>query len=166
MGTKKGWEGRYFDDFEVGDIYEHPLGRTIIDADNIWFTNMTLNTNPVHFNYQYAEKTEFKKVLVNSCFTIALVTGMSVTDLSQNAIANLGWENVKLPNPLFVGDTLYAKSEVLSKRESKSRPYAGIIKVKTWGIKQDGKVVIEYERNIMVYKREHAPTKDLFPKTD
>ena len=157
MVIKRGWEGRFFEDFEIGDIYKHPGGRTIIDADNIWFTNLTLNTNPIHFNYEYAANTEFKKPLVNSCFTISLVTGMSVTDLSQNAIANLGWENVKLPNPLFVGDTLYAESEIISKRESKSRPHAGIIRAKTKGIKQGNVVVIEYERNIMVYKREYAP---------
>jgi acyl dehydratase len=160
MAIKGGWEGRFFEDFEVGDIYKHPGGRTIIDADNVWFTNLTLNTNPLHFNYDYADRTDFKKPLVNSCFTISLVTGMSVTDLSQNAVANLGWENVRLPNPLFIGDTLYAESEIVDKRESKSKPHAGIIKAKTKGIKHDGTVVIEYERNILVYKREFAPKLD------
>ncbi len=160
MSIKKGWEGRYFEDFEIGDIYKHPGGRTIIDADNVWFTNITLNTHPVHFNNDYAQRTDYKKPLVNSCFTLSLVTGMSVTDLSQNAVANLGWESVRLPAPVFVGDTLYAESEILTKRESKSMEHAGIVKAKTMGIKQDGTVVIEYERNILVYKREYAPKLD------
>src|SRR5436190_1273577 len=113
MAVKQGWTGRVFEDFEIGDIYEHPLGRTILDADNIWFTCLTMNTNPIHFDGEYAACTEFKKRLVNSCFTLSLVTGQSVTDLTQNAVANLGWDEVRLPNPLFEGDTVYAKSEVL-----------------------------------------------------
>src|SRR3989475_6202904 len=152
MAVKQGWTGRVFEDFEVGDVYEHPLGRTILDADNIWFTCMTMNTNPIHFDGEYASKTEFKKRLVNSCFTLALVTGQSVTDLSQNAVANLGWDNVRLPNPVFEGDTVYSKSEVMETRESKSRPNVGIVRVKTTGFKQDGSVVIEFLRSFMVYR--------------
>ena len=110
MGVKKGWTGRVFEDFEVGDIYEHPLGRTVTQADNIWFTCLTMNTNPIHFDAEYARHTEFKRPLVNSCFTLALVTGQSVTDLTVNGVANLGWDDVKLPNPLFEGDTVYARS--------------------------------------------------------
>ena len=127
MAIKPGWTGRVFEDFEVGDIYEHPLGRTVTQADNIWFTCLTMNTNPIHFDAEYASQTEFKRPLVNSCFTLALVTGQSVIDLTMNAVANLGWDEVRLPNPLFEGDTVYAKSEVLETRESKSRPNVGIV---------------------------------------
>ena len=133
MATKPGWTGRVFEDFEVGDVYEHPLGRTITSADNVWFTCVTMNTNPIHFDAEYASKTEFKKPLVNSCFTLALVTGLSVIDLTVNGVANLGWDEVRLPHPLFEGDTVYAKSEVLETRESKSRPNVGIVRVKTTG---------------------------------
>ena len=131
MATKQGWTGRVFEDFTVGDVYEHPLGRTVIAADNIWFTCLTMNTNPIHFDAAYAAQTEFGKPLMNSCFTLALVTGQSVTDLTQNAVANLGWDEVRLPHPVFEGDTIYSSSEVLEVRESKSRPKVGIVRVKT-----------------------------------
>ena len=144
MGIKPGWTGRVFEDFEVGDIYEHPLGRTVTQADNIWFTCLTMNTNPIHFDAEYASHTEFKRPLVNSCFTLALVTGQSVTDLTVNGVANLGWDDVKLPNPLFEGDTVYARSEVLTVRESKSRPNVGVVTVKTTGVNQHGTPVIEF----------------------
>ena len=157
MGVKKGWTGRVYEDFEVGDIYQHPLGRTVLAADNVWFTLLTMNTNPIHFDHAYASKTEFGRPLVNSTFTLALVTGQSVIDLSQNVMANLGWDEVRLPNPVFEGDTVYARSEVLEKRESKSRPNVGIVRVKTTGINQDGTVVIEFKRTFMVYKRGHVP---------
>jgi len=130
MAIKPGWTGRVFEDFAVGDVYEHPLGRTIIPADNVWFTCMTMNTNPIHFDAEYAAKTEFGKPLVNSCLTLALVTGQSVTDLTVNAVANLGWDEVRLPNPLFEGDTVRSKSEVLETRESKSRPTVGIVRAR------------------------------------
>src|SRR5712691_3020144 len=157
MTVKEGWRGRFFEDFEVGDVYEHPLGRTITTADNIWFTLLTQNTAPIHFDHAYAAQTEFKKPLVNSTLTLALVTGQSVTDVSQNVMANLGWDNVSLPNPVFEGDTLYSQSEVLETRASNSRPNIGIVKVKTTGYNQDGKVVITFTRTVMVYKRGHAP---------
>src|SRR5215470_3617302 len=157
MAVKPGWTGRVFEDFHVGDTYEHPLGRTIIAADNIWFTCLTMNTNPIHFDAEYAAKTEFKRPLVNSCFTLALVTGQSVTDLTMNAVANLGWDEVRLPHPLFEGDTIYSRSEVLETRESKSRPSVGIVRFKTTGYKQDGTVVIEFKRTVMVYRRGHLP---------
>jgi itaconyl-CoA hydratase len=157
MPLKEGWTGRVFEDFAVGDIYEHPLGRTVIDADNIWFSCMTMNTNPIHFDGEYARRTEFGRRLMNSCFTLALVTGQSVTDLTQNAVANLGWDDVRLPNPLFEGDTVYSKSEVLETRESKSRPTVGIVRVRTTGHNQDGVPVIEFLRTFMVYKRGHVP---------
>jgi itaconyl-CoA hydratase len=146
-----------FEDFHVGDIYEHPLGRTVLPADNVWFTCLTMNTNPIHFDAAYAAKTEFKRPLVNSCFTLALVTGQSVTDLTVNAVANLGWDAVKLPHPLFEGDTVRAKSEVLDTRESKTRPNVGIVRVKTTGMNQDGKTVIEFTRTFMIWKRGHVP---------
>jgi acyl dehydratase len=157
MAVKQGWTGRVFEDFHVGDVYEHPLGRTVIAADNIWFTCLTMNTNPIHFDAEYAAKTEFGRPLVNSCFTLALVTGQSVTDLTVNAVANLGWDEVKLPHPLFEGDTVRSKSEVLDTRESRSRPHAGIVRVKTTGLNQDGKTVIEFTRTFMVWKRGHVP---------
>src|SRR6476469_128310 len=157
MATKQGWSGRALEDFAVGDVYEHPLGRTILPADNVWFSCMTLNANPIHFDAEYAGRTEFKKPLVNSCLTLALVTGQSTIDLTMNAVANLSWDEVRMPNPLFEGDTVYSRSEVLEKRESKSRPNVGIVKVRTIGYKQDGSVVIEFTRTMMIYKRGKAP---------
>jgi itaconyl-CoA hydratase len=157
MTLKQGWIGRVYEDFEVGDIYQHALGRTVIAADNIWFTLLTQNTNPIHFDAVYSAQTEFGKPLVDSTFTLALVTGQSVSDVSQNAMANLGWDEVRLPNPVFEGDTVYSRSEVLEKRESKSRPNIGIVKVKTTGYKQDGSIVIEFKRTMMIYKRGHVP---------
>jgi len=157
MAVKKGWTGRVFEDFEVGDVYEHPLGRTVIAADNVWFTCLTMNTNPIHFDTEYAAATEFKRPLVNSCFTLALVTGQSVTDLTVNAVANLGWDDVRLPHPVFEGDTVRSKSEVLETRESKSRPNVGIVRVKTTGMNQNGAAVIEFTRTFMIWKRGHVP---------
>jgi len=151
------WTGRVFEDFEIGDVYQHPLGRTVLAADNVWFTLLTQNTNPIHFDCAYAAKTEYKQPLVDSTFTLALVTGQSVMDISQNAMANLGWDEVRLPNPLFEGDTVYSRSEVLEKRESKSRPNVGIVRFKTTGYKQDGTVVIEFKRTVMIYRRGHLP---------
>ncbi len=157
MAIKQGWTGRVFEDFTVGDVYEHPLGRTILDADNVWFTCLTMNTNPIHFDAEYAKQTEFKRRLVNSCFTLSLVTGQSVTDLTMNGVANLGWDEVRLPNPLFEGDTVYSRSEVLETRESKSRPHAGIVRVRTTGVNQDQTPVIEFTRTFMVWKRGYVP---------
>ena len=158
MPVKPGWTGRVFEDFTVGDIYEHPLGRTLLAADNIWFTCLTMNTNPIHFDAEYSSRTEFGKPLMNSCFTLALVTGQSVSDLTQNAVANLGWDNVRLPHPVFEGDTIYSRSEVLETRESKSRPAAGLVRVKTTGVNQNGTPVIEFTRTFMVWKRGHVPS--------
>ena len=156
MATKLSWQGRVFEDFEVGDVYEHPLGRTVTQADNIWFTLLTVNTNPIHFDSHYAAHTEFGRPLVDSTFTLALVTGLSVSDVSLNAI-NLGWESVKLPAPVFEGDTIYARSEILEKRESRSRANMGIVRFRTTGMNQRGETVIEFIRTIMVYKKGHAP---------
>jgi acyl dehydratase len=157
MAVREGWTGRVFEDFAVGDVYEHPLGRTILPADNVWFTCLTMNTNPIHFDAEYAAKTEFGRPLVNSCLTLSLVTGQSVIDLTVNAVANLGWDAVTLPHPLFEGDTVRSKSEVLDTRESKSRPAVGIVRVKTTGTNQRGEAVIEFTRTFMVWKRGHVP---------
>ncbi len=157
MTTKEGWHGRFFEDFEVGDVYQHQLGRTVITTDNMWFTLLTQNTAPLHFDHHYAAQTAFGKPLVDSTFTLALVTGQSVADVSQNVFANLGWDAVRLPHPVFEGDTIYSQSEVLEKRESRSRPTVGIVTVKTSGYNQEGKVVITFKRTIMVYKRGQAP---------
>ncbi|WP_085993079.1 MaoC family dehydratase [Oceanobacillus senegalensis] len=166
MSVKDGWKGRFYEDFEIGDIYAHPLGRTVTKTDNIWVTLLTQNTNPIHFDDYYSEQTEFKKPLVDSTFTLALVTGQSVTDISQNAMANLGWDEIRLPNPVFEGDTIYSYSEVLQKRESKSRPNVGIVTVKTIGYNHREEVVISYKRTFMIYKKEFAPnrTNDLLDK--
>ena len=156
MATRQGWQGRVFEDFAPGDIFEHPLGRTVTQTDNIWFTLLTVNTNPIHFDSAYAARTEFKRPLVDSTFTLALVTGLSVSDVSLNAV-NLGWDEVRLPAPVFEGDTIYAQSEVVEARPSRSRPSMGIVKLRTTGFNQDGVTVIEFFRTIMVYRRGHAP---------
>jgi itaconyl-CoA hydratase len=148
--------GRCLEDFKVGDIYEHRPGRTVSETDNTWFTLLTMNTHPVHFDAAYAAKTEFGRPLVNSCLTLSIVAGMSVSDLSQKAIANLGWDKIRLTAPVFAGDTIYAESEVLEMRESKSRPTQGIVTVRTTGKKADGTVFMTYERSFLVPKRGHA----------
>ncbi len=157
MAVKDGWRGRFFEDFEVGDVYRHPLGRTVTETDNAWFTLLTQNTAPIHFDRHYAAHTEFGRPLVDSTFTVALVTGQSVTDVSQNVMANLGWDEVRLPNPVFEGDTIYSQSEVLETRPSRSRGNVGIVTVKTTGYNQDGTVVITFKRTVMVYRRGHSP---------
>jgi acyl dehydratase len=148
--------GRYLEDFKVGDVYEHRPGRSITESDNTWFTLLTMNQHPLHFDREYGAKTEFGQMLVNSCFTISVVTGMSVSDVSQKTIANLGWDKVRLTGPVFIGDTLYAESTVLEKRESKSRPHQGIVTVETIGKKQDGTQVISFERSMLIPERGHA----------
>ena len=158
-----GWEGRYFEDFEVGDVYRCRYGRTVSEADNTWFTLLTNNTNQLHFNADYAARTPWGKCLVNSALTLAIVAGMGVADVSENGFA-LGWDEITLPHPLFAGDTLYSESEVVETRESKSNPERGIVKVETRGYNQDGVVVIRYRRSVMVWKRAHAPSVGLFPE--
>ena len=148
--------GRYYEDFTVGDVYEHRPGRTITEADNVWFTLLTMNTHPLHFDAAYAAKTEFKQPLVNSCLTLSIVVGMSVSDVSQRAVGNLGWNDIKLTAPVFVGDTIYAASEVLSKRESGSRPTQGIVTVRTVGVRADGTEFMSFERTVLVPKRGHG----------
>ncbi|HEX2350407.1 MAG TPA: MaoC family dehydratase [Ktedonobacterales bacterium] len=157
MPVKPGWTGRFFEDFSVGDIYEHALGRTVTTTDNLWFTLLTQNTAPIHFDHHYAAQTSFGKPLVDSTFTLALVTGQSVSDVSQNVFANLGWDEVRLPHPVFEGDTIYSRSEVLEARSSRSRPEVGIVSVRTTGFNQDSVVVISFKRTLLVYKRGHGP---------
>jgi acyl dehydratase len=137
-------------------VIRHPLGRTITSTDNTWFTLLTVNSNPIHFDAHYAAQTEFGRPLVNSTFTLALVTGLSVAEVSQYAV-NLGWDEVRLPAPVFEGDTIYAQTEVLTMRDSKSRPHMGLVEIKTTGFKQDGTIVIEFRRTILVYRRGHVP---------
>ncbi len=148
--------GRYYEDFNVGDIYEHRPGRTITETDNTWFTLLTMNTHPMHFDAEYAKHSEFGRCIICSPLTVALMVGMSVTDVSQKAIANMGWTDIRMTHPLFAGDTLTAESEVLGKRESKSRPNAGLVTVKTRGFNQDGKLVCDFERTILIPKHGHG----------
>ena len=148
--------GRYYEDFVVGDIYEHRPGRTITQTDNIWFSLLTMNQHPLHIDEEFGKGTEFGKTLVLSPLTVSLMVGMSVSDISQKAIANLGWTDIVLPHPLYVGDTLYAESEVLEKRESKSRPNDGIVTVQTIGKNQDGTIVASYKRSALIPKKGHA----------
>ena len=164
MGLKQGWTGRFFEDFEPGDVYQHPLGRTISETDNTWFTLLTMNTSQMHFNTEYAARSEFGKPLVVSTLTVAIAVGQSVTDLTQNAFANLGWDDIKLPHPVFAGDTLYSESLVLDKRESSSRPHAGIVTVRTRTLNQDAKEVCSFKRTFYVYKRGAEQLEGIFPQ--
>jgi acyl dehydratase len=148
--------GRYFEDFQVGDVYEHRPGKTVTEYDNHLFTLLTLNTHPMHFDAEFAAASEFKKNLVVSPYTLALLIGMSVTDTSQKAIANLGMDEVKFTAPVFAGDTLYAESEVLAKRESKSRPGQGIVTIRTIGKNQRGETVCTFTRNMLIPARGQA----------
>jgi len=166
VGIKAGWQGRFFEDFEVGDIYQHPLGRTVSEYDNTQFTLLTMNTNQMHFNAQYAARSEFGKPLVVSTFTVAIAVGQSVTDLTQNAFANLGWTDIRMTHPVFAGDTLWSESIVLEKRESASRPHAGIVTVRTRTLNQDGKEVCSFRRTFYVYKRGAEQIENLFPTAE
>jgi itaconyl-CoA hydratase len=149
-------DGRCYEDFEQGLVIKHAIGRTITSTDNIWFTLLTNNSNPIHFDHHYAAQTEFGQVLVNSTFTLAVVLGLTVADVSRFAV-NLGWKEVTIPAPVFEGDTLYAQTEVLNCRESKSRQHMGIVEIETTGFKQDGTVVLTFQRTILVFKRGHVP---------
>lgn len=159
------WRGRFLEDFAVGDVYRSRLGRTVSEADNTWFTLLTMNTNQMHFNAPYAARTEFGKPLVVSTLTLAIVVGLSVADTSENAAANLGWNDIKLPKPVYAGDTIWAESEVLAVRESKSRPSCGIVGIRTRGINQEGEVVIEFTRSFLCFKQSAPEIADVFPAT-
>jgi itaconyl-CoA hydratase len=149
--------GLYWEDFAPGDVFEHRPGRTVLEADNTSFTLLTLNIHPVHFDAAFAAKTEWRKPLVNSTFTLALLTGMSVRTVSAKAVANLGWDKVRAGHPVFAGDTLYAESTILSKRLSSSRPTQGLVTIATRGVNQDGVEVMSFERTMLVYRRGHSP---------
>ena len=164
MSVQPGWQGRFFEDFTVGDIYQHPLGRTVSEADNTWFSLLTMNTNQMHFNAEYAKRSEFQKPLVVSTLTVAIAVGQSVTDLTQNAFANLGWDDIKMTHPVFAGDTLYSESIVKEKRESSSRPHAGIVTVRTRTLNQDGKEVCSFLRTFYVYKQGAEQLEGIFPE--
>ena len=165
-GAPKSWRGRFYEDFAAGDVFQSRLGRTVSEADNIWFTCLTMNTNQTHFNTPYAERTQFGQILVNSAFTLALVMGLTVPDTSENAAANLAWTDIVLPKPVFVGDTLWAETEILGKRDSKSNADVGLVSMRCRGINQRREVVIEFKRTFMVYKREAPQAAPLFPGTD
>ncbi|NGO67412.1 MaoC/PaaZ C-terminal domain-containing protein [Streptomyces boncukensis] len=152
--------GLYYEDFVPGDTFEHRPGRTVTDGDNIWMTLLTMNTQQVHFDAAYAARTEWRRPLVDSTLTVALLTGMSVRTVSAKVVANLGWDKVRATHPVFAGDTLYAESEVLHKRESRSRPTQGIVTVRTTGRNQDGTVVMTFERTMLIYKRGHSPERE------
>ena len=160
------WRGRFFEDFEVGQRFRSRFGRTITETDNVWFSALTHNTNPAHFDAEYAAGTRFGQRLVNSCFTLSLVVGLSVADTSENATANLEWHTVRLPSPVFHGDTIWAESEVLAVRRSTSRPTVGIIEIRTRGINQRTEVVCEFRRSFMVYSRDAPEAESRFPITD
>lgn len=158
--------GRFFDDFVVGDVYQHPFGRTISEADSTWFTQLTCNTNQNHFNAHLAQSNPITegRIIVNSGLTVALVLGLSVIDMSQNAVANLGWTDIRLTHPVYIGDTIYAESVCIDKRESSSRPGMGIITMITRGLNQDGDVIVSWKRSVMVPKRETGIGQDYFPE--
>lgn len=160
------WRGRFYEDFRVGDVYRHPLGRTVTKTDNEWFTLLTMNTNELHFNDHYAAAQPFGRQLVNSMFTIATVTGLTVSDVSQNAVANLALTDVNLTAPVFVGDTLYAETVVLDRRETASRPYAGIVSVFTRGLNQDGVEILSFRRTVMVLKGDAEQARHVYPEPD
>jgi itaconyl-CoA hydratase len=152
--------GRYFEEFHVGDIYEHRPGRTITESDNTWFTLLTMNQHPLHFDKEFALKTEFGRVVVASPLTVAIMTGQSVSDVSQKSVANLGWKEIRLLKPVFVGDTLYSESEVLEKRESEKRPQQGIVTIATRAMNQNGDVVCDFTRVMLIWKKGFGPMED------
>jgi itaconyl-CoA hydratase len=164
MTVQDGWRGRFLEDFEVGDVYQHPLGRTISESDNTWFTLLTMNTNQAHFNAQVGESSEFGRRLVVSPLTIAIAIGQSVTDTTQNAFANLGMEDLRLTAPVFVGDTIWSESLVLEVRSSKSRPHAGIVTIRTRTLNQDAVEVLTFRRTFYVHRRDSTGATSLFPQ--
>lgn len=165
MTTDGQWRGRFFEDFAPGAVFKSRLGRTLTETDNTWFTLLTMNSNQIHFNRVFADRTQFGKPLIVSSLTLAVVLGLSVADTSENAAANLGWSEIHLPNPVYAGDTLWAESEILEVRESRTRPNVGIVSVRTRGINQRREVVVEFRRSFMIYKRGAPEVADLFPDT-
>ncbi|GAB2972162.1 MaoC family dehydratase [Amycolatopsis acidiphila] len=164
MTVKPGWQGRFFEDFEIDDVYRHPLGRTVTQTDNTWFTLLTMNTNEAHFNAEVGRASEFGEPLVVSTLTIAIAIGQSVTDTTQNAFANLGLDKLKLTHPVYAGDTLWSESIVVAKRESGSRPHAGIVTVKTRTLNQHGDEVLSFLRTFYVHRRSSPLAGSTFPE--
>jgi itaconyl-CoA hydratase len=164
MAVHNSSTGYFFDDFSVGDVFRHPLGRTISEVDNMWFTLLTMNTNQLHFNSHYARHSPYGRELVNSGLTVAIVLGISVSDISQNALANLGWTDIMLKAPVVVGDTLYGESIITGLRDSKSRPYAGIVSCFTRGLNQNGIEVLTFNRSVMVYRASERSRAVIFPE--
>jgi acyl dehydratase len=162
----KVWQGRFYEDFDPGDTFRSRFGRTVSEYDNLLFTGLTHNTNSIHFDRKHAERTQFGQILVSSTFTLALITGMTIPDTSENAAANLEWTDIKLPRPVFEGDTLHAESEILNVRESASNPSVGIVSMRCRGINQRGEVVIEFRRTFMAYRRGAPEVAERFPHTD
>ena len=160
------WRGRFYEDVDAGDVFRSRFGRTVTEYDNVLFTCLTMNTNSIHFDSSYAEATRFGQILVNSAFTLALITGMTVPDTSEHAAANLAWTDIKLPNPVFAGDTLWAEREITDKRESESNPSVGIVTMRCRGVNQRREVVIEFRRTFMLYKRDAPEAAETFPGTD
>jgi itaconyl-CoA hydratase len=160
----KSWRGRFFEDLAPGDVFRSRLGRTVTATDNAWFTMLTLNTNQLHFNDAQAERSRWGRQLVNSCLTLSIVSGLSVPDTSENAVANLSWSDIRLPSPVFPGDTLWAETEILATRESRTKPDVGIVEMRTRGLNQRGEVVIEFLRAFMLPKRAAADA--FFPPTE
>ena len=146
--------GKYYEELEVGTVIKHSLARTITEMDNVLFCAMTMNTQPLHLNADFASKSQFGQRIVNGIFTLGLATGITVPELTEGTlVANLGYENVEHPHPMFHGDTLYVETEIVSKRASKSKPQQGIVQFKHIGRNQDGVVVIEYTRSALMLKR-------------
>jgi acyl dehydratase len=165
MAMHKAELGRFLEDSVVGDVYQHPFGRTISEADSTWFTLLTCNTNQNHFNSHLAQSNPVSggRVIVNSGLTVALVLGLSVIDMSQNAVANLGWTDIRLTHPVYIGDTIYAESLCTDKRVSSSRPGMGILTMITRGLNQDGDQIVSWTRSVMVPQRTSGVGQDYFP---
>jgi itaconyl-CoA hydratase len=142
--------GLYYDEFDVGDVIEHRPGRTVTAADNMWFSLLSLNAHPLHIDDVYAQQTEFGRPLVSSLVTLSIVGGLSTNGTSARAIANLGWEKISLTRPVFVGDTIYAESEVTAKRLSSSRPGTGIVTFSTRGLNQENVVFMTFTRSALI----------------
>jgi acyl dehydratase len=151
------WADRCYEDFTVGDRCRHRSARTVTGYDNLLFTLLTQNPAPLHLDHHYAHAVGHERVPLNSTLTLALVTGQSVADLTPNVMTNLGWSDVRLPAAAYEGDTIYSESKIESLRESRSRDDIGIMEIRTIGYTQEGRVVIEFTRTVMIYKRGRAP---------
>jgi itaconyl-CoA hydratase len=152
--------GLLFEDFVIGVVVEHRPGRTITETDNVWLSLLAMNLHPLHIDAVYAAGTEWGRPVVSSLVTLSIVAGMSVASTSARGIANLGWDKIRLLQPVFAGDTVYAESEILRKRLSRSRPSQGIVTCATRGVKADGTVFLTFRRSFLVPTREHPLAAD------